>query len=172
MRKKLPTGRNIVNASEACVARSGGLVLASGIGDLVIDLKRPSMVQFDTEGKIHVYPRAVTQTQEKSSERVFTTLDRPAPMSPEMLAIYHMQRKNELEREWQRKEFEKRYEEQERRIRRKTKTTKEVVEGDSIESGSEKAADSEREVETSEIEDSSGRNASGENSATGAESAS
>lgn len=59
------------------------------------------------KGDVHIYSDdrvwlkggARNQLAQKTSDEIFTTLDRPAPMSPEMAAIRRMQRANELERE-------------------------------------------------------------------------
>lgn len=60
------------------------------------------------KGECFVVDPARVQSAEKTSEEVFTSLDRPAPMSPEMLRIHQLQRKNEIERERMRAEMEKR----------------------------------------------------------------
>lgn len=70
-----------------------------------IDVVVPAGVDIElrVEGSAEVWVRRdadlVTQTVRRSSAEKFTTLDRPAPMSPEMQAIQRMARENARERE-------------------------------------------------------------------------
>jgi hypothetical protein len=64
---------------------------AFGFGDLY--------VRVDTEGRCWVQERAGDQTVHKMHEEVFTSLERPPKLSPEMEMIYRMSRQNELMRE-------------------------------------------------------------------------
>lgn len=67
-------------------------------------------VSIQTEGDFWWFDKAIVQTVQRPSDEVYTSLDRPAPLSPEMLAIERMTRKNEIERENMRAEFERRLE--------------------------------------------------------------
>jgi hypothetical protein len=64
---------------------------AFGFGDLY--------VRVDTEGRCWLQERAGNQTVHKMHEEVFTSLERPPKLSPEMEMIYRMSRQNELMRE-------------------------------------------------------------------------
>lgn len=59
----------------------------------------PCFFRVACEGDVWIAPNNIEQSMFKVSDEVFTTLDRPAPLSPEMLAIQRMIRHNELERE-------------------------------------------------------------------------
>ena len=50
-------------------------------------------------GDVYIAYDAVVQPTYEPTGEVFTTLDRPSPMSPEMQAIHRLARQNELERE-------------------------------------------------------------------------
>ncbi len=52
-----------------------------------------------SEGEVYVSDNLINQQMLKVHDEVFTSLDRPSPMSPEMLAIARMERQNELQRE-------------------------------------------------------------------------
>lgn len=59
-----------------------------------------------SEGRVWAVQTARTQLSERTSDDVFTSLDRPAALSPEMAAVHRMMRRNEIERENQRAHFE------------------------------------------------------------------
>lgn len=59
-----------------------------------------------SETRVWIGQSAVQQFTESTSDDIFTTLDRPAPMSPEMMAISRMIRRNEIERETMREMVE------------------------------------------------------------------
>lgn len=108
---EIAIGRTHFTSTEPVVVRQGKVVLKTAHGPFHIDTNEPLTVQFDTEGTMFVKPRAVMQTQRKSSSEIFTTLDRPSPLSPEAEAVARAARKNEIEREAMRAEMERRYEE-------------------------------------------------------------
>lgn len=60
---------------------------------------QPGYFRVASEGDVWIAPNNIDQEMFKVSNEIFTTLDRPAPLSPEMLAIQRMIRQNELDRE-------------------------------------------------------------------------
>jgi len=86
-----------------------GLLIALGDGEQEIRVTGSGELKFDCDGPIWLKPSARVQERLQSSTEIFTTLDRPAPLSPEMLAIERMMRRNELQREQDRQEMEQRF---------------------------------------------------------------
>jgi len=60
---------------------------------------RKKFIKVLTEGEFWWLSRSVDQTQPKTDDRKFTSLDRPAPLSPEMRAIHELEKRNEIARE-------------------------------------------------------------------------
>jgi len=91
------------------VTNEFGLVLGHGTGEQEIAVTGDGECHFQCNGAIWLRPSSRVQERLKASTEIFTTLDRPAPMSPEMQAIHRMMRRNEMERERDRQEMEKRF---------------------------------------------------------------
>ena len=91
------------------VTNEFGLLLAYGTGQQEIAVTGTGECHFQCDGAIWLRPSSRVQERLKASTEIFTTLDRPAPMSPEMQAIQRMMRRNEIERERDRQEMEKRF---------------------------------------------------------------
>lgn len=70
-----------------------------GIGEFEVKLPRGAFVRFESEGRVWIKLTARAQDREKASNEVFTSLDRPAPMSPEMQMMMRFQRQNEIARQ-------------------------------------------------------------------------
>jgi len=70
----------------------------SGDCEVVIDRPYTVLLQVVSETRVWVSGFSKQKTAYKVSDRVFTSLDRPPPMSPEMRAVYEIQRRNEIER--------------------------------------------------------------------------
>ena len=85
-----------------------GLIVGFGKGEQEITVTGKGEISFQCDSPIWLRPASKIQERLQNSKEIFTTLDRPAPMSPEMAAIYRMQRKNEMQRERDRHEFEER----------------------------------------------------------------
>ena len=86
-----------------------GLILGFGIGQQEIAVTGKGEITFDCDSDIWLRPSSRVQERLQASPEIFTTLDRPSPMSPEMQAIHRMMRRNEIERERDRQEMEKRF---------------------------------------------------------------
>jgi len=86
-----------------------GLILGYGEGEQEITVTGDGECLFECDTDIWIRPSTRVQERLQRSTEVFTSLDRPAPLSPEMLAIQRMMRKNEMERERDRQEMEKRF---------------------------------------------------------------
>ena len=67
----------------------------------------PGFVRFETEGRIWIDNNCADQLITKTTEEVFTSLDRPSPLTPEMAAIHRMMRQNEIAREHDRAQMMK-----------------------------------------------------------------
>lgn len=91
------------------VTNEFGLLLAYGTGQQEIFVTGQGECHFQCDGAIWLRPSSRVQERMKVSTEIFTTLDRPAPMSPEMQAIHRMMRRNEIERERDRQEMERRF---------------------------------------------------------------
>ena len=81
--------------------------ILAGYGDEPFDVElTPGYFRIACDNRAWIAPQQVNQLQERSTDEVFTTLDRPSPLSPEMLAIQRMMRANEIEREKMRERIE------------------------------------------------------------------
>ncbi|AXL15494.1 hypothetical protein [Microviridae sp.] len=63
-------------------------------------------VRVETEGHFQFFDPVIDQTAYRTSDDVFTSLDRPQPLSPEMLAVQQLMRRNEIERDFMRQQME------------------------------------------------------------------
>jgi len=86
-----------------------GLPLAFGTGQQEVSVTGDGEITFKCASSVWLRPSTRVQERLQRSQEVFTSLDRPAPMSPEMIAIQRMMRKNEMDRERDRQEMEKRF---------------------------------------------------------------
>jgi len=99
-----------VRTNTAClVTNEFGLILGYGIGEQLIAVTGKGEISFDCKTPIWVRPSTRVQERLQSSPEIFTSLDRPSPLSPEMQAIHRMMRRNEIDREHDRREMEKRF---------------------------------------------------------------
>lgn len=57
------------------------------------------------------YDKSKDQKTVRISDETFTSLDKPAPMSPEMMAIHRLQKRNEMAREQQMRQIERLHDE-------------------------------------------------------------
>lgn len=74
--------------------------ILAGYGSATFEIEMPpGHFIVRSEGRVWIAQNAINQLVEATSEEVFTTLDRPAPLSPEMAAIARFVRQNEIERE-------------------------------------------------------------------------
>jgi len=106
-----------IRTNQPCtVLNEDGLILAYGEGEQYIHVTGSGAIDFYCDGAVFLKPSSRVQERVAQSEQVFTTLDRPAPLSPEMQAISMMMRRNELERERDRKTMETRLADQSRLI--------------------------------------------------------
>jgi hypothetical protein len=64
-------------------------------------------LRIKSEGRVWLREAKIDQTKHRIDPDVFTTLDRPPPLSAEMLAVQQMMRRNEIERERHRSEIER-----------------------------------------------------------------
>jgi len=104
-----------MRTAKECIVRDiHGLILGMGKGEQEIHVTGDGECIFECETDIWVMPSTRVQERLQRSTEIFTSLDRPAPMSPEMLAIERMMRKNEIERERDRQEMEKRFADRQR----------------------------------------------------------
>lgn len=74
------------------------ILVGYGVDPFEVDMPRGHW-QVVSNNDVFVGQSNIDQSTYATSDEVFTTLDRPAPMSPEMTAIARMVRANELERE-------------------------------------------------------------------------
>lgn len=70
----------------------------------------PPYIRIASTGRVWIRFTAIDQTVFTMSDEIFTSLDRPAPLSPEMRAVHEMMRRNEIERERFRSEMFERLE--------------------------------------------------------------
>lgn len=84
----------------------------------------------------------------------FTTMDRPAPMSAEMQLIHRMQRQNELEREFQMREMERKLDARLQSLA--TRKNKGATSADSTEEDNETTVRKKRKSGSADIEERSG----------------
>lgn len=71
----------------------------SGDCEVLIDRPHTVLLQVVSETRVWVSGFSKQKTAFKVSDRVFTSLDRPPPMSPEMRAVHEMTKRNEIERQ-------------------------------------------------------------------------
>ncbi|AXL15630.1 hypothetical protein [Microviridae sp.] len=154
-----PGRTEICCSAKLTITCDGVPVQHYGPGTHTFETRNHVTVKLATNGKTWIKDRAITQTMASTSTEVFTTLDRPAPLSPEMAAIQRMQRKNELVRERDREEMEMRYAELQRRnerataeaISRANKAAQTDGDGADIRPSSNPAQKSQRPDESSEV---------------------
>lgn len=101
------TSLHVRSQKECAVYTDEGLLIGLGKGEQFIYVSGVGEISFECESEIWLKPSARVQERLPSSNEVFTTLDRPAPLSPEMLAIERMMRKNEIARERDREQLER-----------------------------------------------------------------
>ena len=66
--------------------------------------RKNAFVRVQSEGRVWFKTFEAAHPVERTSETVYTSLERPSNLSPEMQAIMRMVRKNEIEREQQREQ--------------------------------------------------------------------
>ena len=80
--------------------RDGETEVLAGYGDTPFEIEMlPGSFRVACEQRAFIKSGSVQQASFKATDEVFTSLDRPSPLSPEMLAIQRMSRANEIERE-------------------------------------------------------------------------
>lgn len=101
----LRPGRVNVRCTERCAVYQAAneqgddaVLVAMFEGAATLRITQP-YVRIDTEGDFWWQDRTIDQTVERSSDVVYTSLDRPSPLSPEMLAIQQMVKRNQIERD-------------------------------------------------------------------------
>lgn len=89
-------------------------------GELEVCCRRgdPNRLRIATDGRVWACYTSLEQVAVRQSDEIFTTLDRPAPMSPEMRAVHEMMRRNEIERERMREMMEREHNERLQRVER------------------------------------------------------
>lgn len=98
-----------VRTESRCVVKTtDGLPLAVGDGEQYITISGDGEIQFDCENTVWLRPSSRVQDRVQASTEVFTSYDRPAPLTPEMAAIQRMMRRNEMDRQRDREEMEQR----------------------------------------------------------------
>lgn len=95
-----------------------GLILGYGQGQQEVAVTGKGEISFTCETDIWLRPSSRVQERLQSSPEIFTSLDRPSPLSPEMQAIHRMMRRNEIDRETDRREMEKRFADRSREYNR------------------------------------------------------
>jgi len=84
---------------------------AVNCGETRIEVQGKAPLRFsiitDDETLVWIRFPEIDQTALKTTDQTFTTLDRPEPLSAEMLAIQRLMRRNELDREEQRRDMER-----------------------------------------------------------------
>lgn len=83
-------------------------LLTIGEGEVQVRLPRQGFYRLESDGRAWTKPVGRPQERKAVSTEVFTTLDRPAPLSPEMAALMRLERQNTLERERMYAKFEQR----------------------------------------------------------------
>lgn len=107
----MPSGRVRVRATAPCsvyeeLNDGSEVLLAHFEGETRIAVTG-ERIRVETSGDFQFFDAAVNQTATKTTNEVFTSLDRPAPLSPEMLAVQQMMRRNEIERDLMRQQMER-----------------------------------------------------------------
>lgn len=82
-----------------CVDGEPELLCGLGQGEMDVSVEGPGTIRFTTDGYLWAFDPARFQIREAQSTEIFTSLERPAVLSPEMLAISRMMRQNEIARE-------------------------------------------------------------------------
>jgi len=150
-----------IRTENPCVIKNEvGLILGLGSGHQEIAVTGQGEITFKCKGDIWLRPSSRVQERLQASPEIFTSLDRPSPLSPEMQAIHRMMRRNEIERERDRQEMEKRFADRSRENARsepsrtskkasasETETVLEDVDGSAVSSENEEPESSE-DVET------------------------
>lgn len=85
---------------------SDEILCALGEGELNIETRAGDYLRVKSDGRVWIAVGSKNQFREQSDES-FTTLDRPAPISPEMAAIMQMMKRNERERQNDRTEIQR-----------------------------------------------------------------
>jgi len=91
------------------VTTSYGLLVGAGDYTCTSEVTGDGELNFKSESPVFIKPSARVQDRIAQSEEVFTSLDRPAPLTPEMMAISRMLRQNEIQREKDRARMEQLY---------------------------------------------------------------
>lgn len=107
----MPRGRTRMRASAPCsvfeVMADGTEVLVAHFEGEIRAAITGEAVRVETDGTFQFLDPCVNQIAHKTTNEVFTSLDRPSPLSPEMLAVQQMMRRNEIERDLMRQQMEK-----------------------------------------------------------------
>lgn len=99
-----------VRTETPCIIKNEfGLILGFGQGQQEVAVTGKGEILFQCESDIWLRPSSRVQERLQASPEIFTSLDRPSPMSPEMQAIHRMMRRNEIERERDRQKMEERF---------------------------------------------------------------
>jgi len=121
-----------------------GLILGFGTGQQEIVVTGQGEITFSCASDVWLRPSSRVQERLQKSTEIFTSLDRPSPLTPEMQAIHRMMRRNEIDRENDRREMEKRFADRSRENPRSEPRTvapdaspakKETVRGELVSSG-------------------------------------
>jgi len=75
------------------------ILVGIGVGEIELDIVPDGELAFRTDGDVYILEPEQHQERRQTSDTIYTSLDRPPPLSPEMAAIQRMMRQNELERE-------------------------------------------------------------------------
>lgn len=130
-----------VRAEQQCrlfVEFDGEEVLAGlGVGHIDLEVV-DGVLRVESKGRVWVSVEARSQKTLRPTTEVYTTLDRPEPLSPEMAAIYRLSRQNELARERDRAEMERKYQDV---IAKRTATVPDRGDSQSPKSGVSKGAE-------------------------------
>jgi len=106
------------------VTTTDGLLVGAGEYSCACEVTGDGKLTFKSESEVFIKPSARVQDRIAQSEETFTSLDRPAPLTPEMLAISRMLRQNEIQRERDRERMEKLYVDRSATaVRRKSETS-------------------------------------------------
>lgn len=107
-------------------------------GETLIRCRRgdPPLLRVVTEGRVWAQYHAIDQQSYRQSDEVFTTLDRPPALSPEMRAVMELVRRNEIERDHIRSEIN-----QLRELRNDRRTQETLDEEETASAGDEAKAE-------------------------------
>jgi len=99
-----------VRTVKPCIIKNEfGLILGFGSGQQEVVVTGQGEISFSCASAIWLRPFSRVQERLQRSTEIFTSLDRPSPLTPEMQAIHRMMRRNEIDRELDRREMEKRF---------------------------------------------------------------